>query len=191
MPIFIFYCDREIDGGGRPVHIKFSEQITLMSATDPKQTWSNVLQWRPAALPKHQFQGKVGLEARVIHVTAWRAKSRSGKSCMPTLPIKPKLKCYRGLKEKLHRKIENHNRIAYRVTNHINKLIANNPDEMQEYLFDVLVADLSLTTDEVHAAIMEGDGITVRDEGITVRVTNEDRRALAPYVGIKSAPAKR
>jgi len=95
---------------------------------------------------------------------------------MPNLPIRPNLKYYCGLKEKLYRKINQRNRVAYRVTDYVNKLIADNPAEAQEYFFDKIAADLTLTPNDVCAAITDEC-----HEGITVRVTNEDRRALAFY----------
>jgi hypothetical protein len=95
---------------------------------------------------------------------------------MPNLPIRPTQKRYLGLKEKLYCKFEQRNRMAHRVVNYVNGLIANNPDETQKYFFDMMAADLGLTADEVCAAITKGTY-----KGITVRVTEEDRRALGFY----------
>lgn len=95
---------------------------------------------------------------------------------MPNLPIKPNVKSYRGLKEKLHRRVEMRNRMAHRVIDHVNRLIANNPAEAQEYFFGTIAGDLGLTAEDVCAAITDGTY-----NGITLRVTEDDRRALSRY----------
>jgi len=54
---------------------------------------------------------------------------------MPGFPLRPNLKQYRGSNEKLLRKNrEYHAAMAHRVAAHVNKLVANNPDEVQQYV---------------------------------------------------------
>jgi hypothetical protein len=95
---------------------------------------------------------------------------------MPNLPLKPNLKHYGGSKENLQRKNAESNKTAIKVAEHVNVLIANDPGEMQQYLFALLAIDLGLTADQVRAAISDGG-----HNGITIRITPADREALARY----------
>lgn len=95
---------------------------------------------------------------------------------MSQLPIRPRLKTYRAAKENLRRRTAEYNAMAMRVTDHLNREIANDPGEIQQYSFALLAIDLRLTTDQVRSAISNGGY-----NGITVGVTPQDREAMARY----------
>jgi len=63
--------------------------------------------------------------------------------------------------------------MASKVAAHLNRLIASNPDETQQYMFANLAHDLGYSTDEVRTAISDGGY-----NGITFHVNSDDRRAL-------------
>ncbi|WP_027555094.1 hypothetical protein [Bradyrhizobium sp. Cp5.3] len=92
------------------------------------------------------------------------------------LPLQPKLDPYRGSKDRLRRKAAEHNAMATRVVYHLNRLIADNPNDQQQYLWYEVARALGLTVEEVGSAVMYGG-----HNGITVGVTEEGRRALASY----------
>ena len=95
-------------------------------------------------------------------------------------PLTPNLKSYRGSKPNLTRKNHDYNAMATRVAHHVNVLVADNPNETQQYMFARIAAELGLTTDQVRSAISDGGW-----NGITVFVTQDDRQELARY---KRAP---
>jgi hypothetical protein len=95
---------------------------------------------------------------------------------MAILPLRPYLKHYSGSQESPRRKTAEYNEMATRVVEHVNALIANNPDENQQYMFVQIAIDLGLTADEVRSAFS-----SVGRNGITIHVTEEDRVALACY----------
>jgi hypothetical protein len=95
---------------------------------------------------------------------------------MSKLPVMPHLKVYRGSKENLRRKAAQHNAIAQRVADHINALVANNPREIQQYMFATIARDLGLKTDQVRSAIYDGGY-----NGITFGVREAEREALVRY----------
>jgi hypothetical protein len=66
--------------------------------------------------------------------------------------------------------------MAHRVAEHVNMLIANNPDAIQEHMFASIAHDLGLSTDQVRSAISDGGY-----NGITIRVTEDARRELVRY----------
>jgi hypothetical protein len=92
------------------------------------------------------------------------------------VPVVPHFKHYRGGKENIRQKTEQFNAMAQRVADHLNTLIANNPDEIQQYLFYSIARDLHLTVDDVRSAISDGGY-----NGITVGVREEYRRDLVRY----------
>ncbi|KYK44902.1 hypothetical protein A1D31_11840 [Bradyrhizobium liaoningense] len=92
------------------------------------------------------------------------------------LPLQPRLKDYRGADPKKRRKVADHNAVAQRVVEHLNTLIANDQAAMQEYLWHEVARDLGLAVEDVEAAVMHGG-----HNGITVGVTEEERRAIARY----------
>ena len=89
---------------------------------------------------------------------------------MKQVPVKPRLKSVGGSRS------TEHNTIAVRVVDHVNKLVANDPDENQQYDFENIARDLDLDKEQVRSAIANGGG-----NGITLRVRTEDRASLAPY----------
>jgi len=91
---------------------------------------------------------------------------------MPNLPITPRFKHYRGAKENLQRKSHEAARTARLIADHVNKLIANNPDQIQQYMFANIAHDLGVTTEQVRSAISTGGN------GITIGVDEDDRREL-------------
>jgi hypothetical protein len=95
---------------------------------------------------------------------------------MATLPFRPHLKHYQGAKENLRRKCAEENRARNKVAEHVNRLVANDPRELQQILFGYVAADLGVTKDQVRNAI--GDG---GYNGITFRVTERDREMLRQY----------
>jgi hypothetical protein len=95
---------------------------------------------------------------------------------MAILPLRPYLKHYSGLQENPRRKTAEYNEMATRVVEHVNALIANNPDENQQFLFAEIAIDLGLTADQVRSAFSY-----VGHSGMTIHVTEEDRVALARY----------
>ncbi|MBP0116384.1 hypothetical protein [Bradyrhizobium vignae] len=92
------------------------------------------------------------------------------------LPLQPRLKGYRGADPKKRRKAAEHNEMARRVVDHVNKLIANNPEPSQQYLWYEVARDLGLTVEDVESAVMYGG-----HHGVTVGITEESRRSLAAY----------
>jgi hypothetical protein len=95
---------------------------------------------------------------------------------MAILPLRPYLKHYSGSQENPRRKTAEYNEMATRVVEHVNALIANNPDESQQYMFAEIAIDLGLTADQVRSAFSY-----VGRNGITIHLTEEDRVALARY----------
>jgi hypothetical protein len=95
---------------------------------------------------------------------------------MAILPLRPCLKHYSGSQENPRRKIAEYNEMATRVVEYVNALIANNPDENQQYMFGKIAIDLGLTADQVRSAFSY-----VGHSGMTIHVTEEDRVALARY----------
>lgn len=95
---------------------------------------------------------------------------------MSNLPISPRWKDYRGGKRHLQIKMVERNKTATRIVDYLNTLIANNPEEIQVYMFAFLANDLGLETNEVREAIPGGGS-----NGITIRVTEEDRRNLVRF----------
>src|SRR5687768_7688690 len=95
---------------------------------------------------------------------------------MTIVPLLARWDPYRGQKQNLRRKAQEHNEMANRVVAHLNALIANNPEEVQQYSYAVVAHELGLTADEVYSAIRGGG-----HNAITIKVTAEDRRNLAPF----------
>lgn len=95
---------------------------------------------------------------------------------MSHLPLRPSLKSYTGCKESLRRQNAERNATARRIVDHLNRLIANNPDEIQQYIFAYVASDLEVSVDEVRSAVPLGGY-----NGITLAVSSADRRALEPY----------
>lgn len=95
---------------------------------------------------------------------------------MPQVPIQPRLKSYRGANEATRRQVAKYNAMAIRVADHINRQIANDPSEHQQYLFGFVAIDLGLTKEQVRSAIEDGGF-----NGITLAIHAMDRLALEPY----------
>lgn len=96
---------------------------------------------------------------------------------MAQIPIRPRLNDYRGTKPELQRKAANQNAVAWAIANCINRRMAVNPAEVQQYLFAEVGWEVGATAAEVRAAI--GDG---GSNGITVGVRGDARRALDEYL---------
>ena len=92
------------------------------------------------------------------------------------LPIRPRYDTYRGAKPNLQRQAAEFNRLANKIADHFNVLIANKPDEMQQYIYGYVAIDLGVDVEMVRRVILGGGY-----NGITLRVTEEDRRALQSY----------
>ncbi len=95
---------------------------------------------------------------------------------MAALPLTAQFKSYRGSKENLRRKSVQDAFVAQRIATYVNGLVANNPDETQQYIFASIAHDLGVTTEEVRSAISDGGY-----NGITFGVREENRRALARF----------
>jgi hypothetical protein len=91
-------------------------------------------------------------------------------------PIRPDLRRYRGSKESLQRRTYEFNIKAEKIADHINALVANNPEKIQQYLFENIARDLHVTADEVRAALPCGGY-----NGVIFGITETDRQALASY----------
>jgi hypothetical protein len=96
---------------------------------------------------------------------------------VPILPISPRLKRYSGSKPELMRKSLSEQAIAIKIAEHVNALIANNPSEIQQYIFADIASDLDVTTEQVRSAISDGGY-----NGITLRVREVDREKLKRYI---------
>ncbi|WP_145984257.1 hypothetical protein [Bradyrhizobium nitroreducens] len=92
------------------------------------------------------------------------------------LPLQPRLDGYRGADPRKRREASEHNAMAQRIVDHLNTLIANDPDPMQQYHWYEIARDLGLSPEDVESAVMYGG-----HNGITVDVTDENRRAVAGY----------
>jgi hypothetical protein len=103
-----------------------------------------------------------------------------------TLPIVPRLKSYSGPLPALRRQAAVHNLMAKRVTDHLNRLIANDPEEEQIYSYDSLAKALGLDALKVRSVISHGG-----THALTVRVLPADRKALRKYKARPVASAKR
>lgn len=95
---------------------------------------------------------------------------------MVVVPIIPHLEKYRGSKEAIRLQTAEFNRMAQRIADYVNTLIANNPNETQVYMFSAIARDLRLDVDDVRRAISDGSY-----NGITVGVRESERRSLARY----------
>ncbi|MBZ9925017.1 hypothetical protein [Mesorhizobium sp. BR1-1-4] len=95
---------------------------------------------------------------------------------MPILPLVPHVSRYRGGKRDLQLKNAQANALAQRVAEHVNKLIADDPRELQQYFFANIARDLGVSVEVVRGAISDGG-----HNGITIRIDAEDRIALARY----------
>lgn len=95
---------------------------------------------------------------------------------MVDLPLRPRLNAYRGAKPNMQRKAAEENLVAHRVCNHLNRLIANDPAEVQQYIFAEIAIDLMLPVEVVRRAI-PGGGYN----GITVGVRSSDRARMSQF----------
>ncbi len=99
---------------------------------------------------------------------------------MPSLPIRPNLKHYSGAKDSIRRKVNEHNAKLQRIADHLNRLIADNPNEMQQHLYGYIAIDLGVSLQDVQEASPEGGS-----NGITLRVRPEDRPLMERYRSAK------
>lgn len=96
---------------------------------------------------------------------------------MSIFPLQGRYKPYRGAKENLRRKMLDEAATAHRIAEHVNKLVANNPDEIQQYMYASIARDLGVTTEEVRRAIPHGGY-----NGVTFGVRDLEREALKGYL---------
>lgn len=83
------------------------------------------------------------------------------------------IKIYRGSKEDLRRRSAENFKTAHRIADHIKRLIANNPNEVQRYHFADIARSLGVTIDQVRDTLSDG-----RHNEITLRIDAADRREL-------------
>lgn len=95
---------------------------------------------------------------------------------MPLLPLRPRVKGYRGSKPELQRKAAREAATEVRIAEWFNRQIANNPSEVQVHIFADAAHALGVTVEQVRNAV--GDG---GHNGITIRVTEQDRAELARF----------
>jgi hypothetical protein len=72
---------------------------------------------------------------------------------MTELPIKPRLNRYAGGKQHLKQKAMAENATARKIADHLNKLILDDPAELQQHLFSSIANDLGVTVAQVRSAI--------------------------------------
>lgn len=96
---------------------------------------------------------------------------------MTRFPVQPKLKQYRGSNARLQRKNHEFNTVAHRAAAHLNRLVANNDSENQQYMFADIAYDIEASVDDVRSAISDGgyNGRTF------MGITEEERKALVHY----------
>jgi hypothetical protein len=95
---------------------------------------------------------------------------------MPQVPVQGRYKESRGANAAMREKVAAHNAMVDRIVAYINKQVACDPDELQQYLYGFVAIDLGLTKEQVSSAVMDGGS-----NGITLRVRPEDRLALERY----------
>lgn len=97
---------------------------------------------------------------------------------MPGLPLQPHLRRYQGHNEAKRAKIDEYNRLAHRIVERLNRIIADDPSPGQQHLYGHLAAEFGVEQSIVAEAVGIGGS-----NGITLRVDEEDRRRLKPYEG--------
>lgn len=95
---------------------------------------------------------------------------------MPDLPFKGRGYRYSGRDERKQQKTAEKNRMVAAIARHANKLVADNPREIQQLYFASIAHELGYDVEIVRHALSKGGY-----NGITLRVTDEDRSALSPY----------
>jgi hypothetical protein len=95
---------------------------------------------------------------------------------MALLPLEPRVKGYGGAKPDLQRKAAERGARARRITDWRNRQIANNPADVQTHIFALAALELGVATEQVREAVGGGG-----HNGITLRVTEQDRAALARF----------
>lgn len=95
---------------------------------------------------------------------------------MAFLPISPKLDSYRGGDARKKRRRDEWNALANRIADHLNRRIATDPAERQQYLFHEIAGRVGCAVDDVRRAIGDGGW-----NGITIGVTDRDREMLRPF----------
>lgn len=95
---------------------------------------------------------------------------------MSGLPLRARLKEYRGGKRDLMDRAMEENRKRERIVDYVNRLIANDPAEMQQHLFSNIAFETGYSVDLVREAIPIGG-----HNGFTIRVTWADRERLEPF----------
>lgn len=93
---------------------------------------------------------------------------------MAEIPLRPNLKRYMGSKPELQRRAAAQNAMAQKIADYVNRRMAVNPSEIQQYLFADIGREVGASADDVRAAISDGG-----HNGITLGVRGEARRALA------------
>lgn len=88
---------------------------------------------------------------------------------MKTYPIRVPRKHYRGSKPAQTKKVNQHNHLAKQLEDYINADIAECDDELQQFMYPILAADLGLNTKDVRNVLFAVDaghnGITVIKPG--------------------------
>ena len=72
------------------------------------------------------------------------------------------------------------NRAMDRIVDYVNGLILADPNEMQTYHFAFIAIDLNCDVELVREALYDGYN------GLTVRVTDEDRDALRAHLSVSA-----
>jgi hypothetical protein len=92
------------------------------------------------------------------------------------IPIQPHFMSYEGANPRRCQDAARRNKTAQRVADYVNRKLANDPSEIQQFMFGFIAADVGIDVDDVRAAISNGG-----HNGITLRITEAGRFALAQY----------
>lgn len=96
---------------------------------------------------------------------------------MATLPFTGRLFHYSGKSLQKRDLAARNTAISARIARYANEQVANDPDELQQILFGYIVNQLGCSLDLVRQTLSDGGS-----NGITFRVTTEDRQRLQQFV---------
>lgn len=95
---------------------------------------------------------------------------------MTNIPLRGSGYSYRGSNELKRLRTAEKNKLVAKITAHANTKIANDPSEIQMLSFGFIALDLDCDVEIVRYALSNGGY-----NGLTIRVTPEDRKALAAF----------
>lgn len=92
---------------------------------------------------------------------------------MTEVPLRGRGYRYSGRDEDKRRATAAKNRAVAEITRHANRLLADNPRELQQLSFHLIATELGYELETVRHAIGDGGA-----NGLTVRITEEQRKEL-------------